>query len=82
MNRYHGLRSVALAAALIVASGALAGAQSQGTVKIGLIGEFSGPFQAYGKNIENGMMTPSLKVRRHVVRQFYADELAGLYEKV
>ena len=27
------------------------------SVKIGLIGEFSGPFQAYGRNIENGMRT-------------------------
>ncbi|HUI72328.1 MAG TPA: ABC transporter substrate-binding protein, partial [Spirochaetia bacterium] len=42
----------------VVASGALAGAQSQqGPVKIGLIASFSGPFQAYGRNVEDGMRT-------------------------
>jgi long-chain acyl-CoA synthetase len=31
-------------------------------------------------SIENGMMTPTLKVKRHAVRSIYGDELAGLYE--
>ena len=33
------------------------GSKEQGRVKIGLIAAFSGPFAAYGKNIENGMKT-------------------------
>jgi long-chain acyl-CoA synthetase len=31
--------------------------------------------------IANGMMTPTLKVRRHVVKQTYGAQLEGLYEK-
>ncbi len=30
--------------------------------------------------IENGLMTPTLKIRRHAIRQIYGDALAGLYE--
>ncbi len=30
-------------------------------------------------SVENGQMTPTLKVRRHVVRQVYADRLDALY---
>lgn len=30
-------------------------------------------------SIDNGQMTPTLKIRRHVVRQAYADVLEGLY---
>ena len=29
--------------------------------------------------IENGQMTPSLKIRRHVLREVYGDRLDGLY---
>ncbi|MBL8705095.1 MAG: long-chain fatty acid--CoA ligase, partial [Rhodospirillales bacterium] len=30
-------------------------------------------------SIDNGMMTPSMKVRRHVVRQAYGEKLEKLY---
>jgi long-chain acyl-CoA synthetase len=29
--------------------------------------------------VENGMLTPTLKIRRHVIRQKYGEELEGLY---
>ena len=32
-----------------------------------------------GFDIENGMLTPSLKIRRHVIRRVYGDALEGLY---
>ena len=32
-------------------------------------------------NIDNGQMTATLKVRRHVVREIYGDRLAELYPK-
>jgi long-chain acyl-CoA synthetase len=28
---------------------------------------------------ENGLMTPSLKIRRHVIREIYGERLEGLY---
>jgi long-chain acyl-CoA synthetase len=31
-------------------------------------------------SVDNAMLTPTLKIRRHVIRQTYADTLAGLYE--
>lgn len=31
--------------------------------------------------VENGLMTPSLKIRRHKIREVYADVLARLYER-
>jgi len=31
--------------------------------------------------VANGMMTPTLKVKRHVVRQAYEQALAAAYEK-
>ncbi|HVJ41479.1 MAG TPA: long-chain fatty acid--CoA ligase [Dongiaceae bacterium] len=34
-----------------------------------------------GFNIDNGMLTPSLKIRRHKIREHWAEELARLYEK-
>ena len=49
----HRVRSI-LVWALLAAAAVPAMAES---VKIGLIAEFSGPFQAYGRNIENGMRT-------------------------
>jgi branched-chain amino acid transport system substrate-binding protein len=58
------VRSVLVSALLVAALGGLAvaapqqeSAQPQPSVKIGLIGPFSGPFQDYGKNIENGIRT-------------------------
>ena len=58
VRRNHWIRSIFVSALFVVASGALAGAQSQqGPVKIGLIASFSGPFQAYGRNVEDGMRT-------------------------
>ncbi|WP_455373936.1 AMP-dependent synthetase/ligase [Limibacillus halophilus] len=30
---------------------------------------------------ENGMMTPTLKIKRHVIKQHYAETLEGLYRK-
>jgi len=51
MNAKRVLRWVAAAAALAVAEGAAA----QAPVKIGLIGEFTGPFADYGTQIHNGM---------------------------
>lgn len=30
---------------------------------------------------DNGMLTPTLKIRRHVIRETYREELEGLYEK-
>jgi long-chain acyl-CoA synthetase len=32
-------------------------------------------------SIQNGLMTPTLKIKRHAIRQLYGDALAGLYEK-
>ena len=49
----HRVRSI-LVWALLAAAAVPAMTEN---VKIGLIAEFSGPFQAYGKNIENGMRT-------------------------
>ena len=57
MRLNHRARFLLVAAFLITVVGALVGAQSQGSVKIGLIAEFSGPFQTIGKNIQNGMLT-------------------------
>jgi len=34
----------------------------------------SGPF-----TIENAQMTPTMKIRRHVIRQTYGETLEGLY---
>ncbi|HVJ34624.1 MAG TPA: long-chain fatty acid--CoA ligase [Terriglobia bacterium] len=34
-----------------------------------------------GFNIDNGMLTPSLKIRRHKIRERWAEEIAQLYEK-
>jgi len=34
-----------------------------------------------GFNIDNGMLTPSLKIRRHKIRERWAVEIAQLYEK-
>jgi long-chain acyl-CoA synthetase len=31
--------------------------------------------------VENEQMTPSLKIRRHVLKQVYGDRLDGLYKK-
>jgi long-chain acyl-CoA synthetase len=31
-------------------------------------------------SVDNGMMTPTMKIRRHVVREHYRDRLEGLYE--
>ena len=31
-------------------------------------------------SIQNGMMTPTLKIKRHAIRQIYGDDLAALYE--
>jgi long-chain acyl-CoA synthetase len=31
-------------------------------------------------SIQNGMMTPTLKIKRHAIRQAYGDALAALYE--
>jgi long-chain acyl-CoA synthetase len=31
-------------------------------------------------SIQNGMMTPTLKIKRHAIRQAYGEALAGLYE--
>jgi long-chain acyl-CoA synthetase len=31
-------------------------------------------------SIQNGMMTPTLKIKRHAIRQAYGESLAGLYE--
>jgi len=31
--------------------------------------------------VENEQMTPSLKIRRHVLKQVYGDRLEGLYKK-
>ncbi|HUB97642.1 MAG TPA: long-chain fatty acid--CoA ligase [Stellaceae bacterium] len=31
-------------------------------------------------SIQNGMMTPTLKIKRHAIRQAYGDKLAGLYD--
>jgi len=44
-------RAVLLAAALLCARQALA----EDPIKVGLIGEFSGPFAAYGKEIHGGI---------------------------
>ena len=30
--------------------------------------------------IENEQMTPSMKIRRHVLREIYADKIAALYK--
>lgn len=31
-------------------------------------------------SIENEQMTPSMKIRRHVLREVYADKIAALYK--
>jgi long-chain acyl-CoA synthetase len=31
-------------------------------------------------SIQNGMMTPTLKIKRHAIRGAYGEALAGLYE--
>jgi long-chain acyl-CoA synthetase len=32
-------------------------------------------------SIENEQLTPSMKIRRHVLKKAYADRLDGLYKK-
>jgi long-chain acyl-CoA synthetase len=32
-------------------------------------------------SVENGMMTPSLKIRRHVIKQAFGKDLEALYAK-
>jgi len=49
-------RSILAAACLVLALGA-GSAAAQGTVKIGVIAEFTGPFADYGTQIYNGMKT-------------------------
>ncbi len=34
-----------------------------------------------GFTIDNGMLTPSLKIRRHVIRERYGETLKKLYER-
>jgi long-chain acyl-CoA synthetase len=34
-----------------------------------------------GFTIDNAMLTPSLKIRRHVIRERYGDALTKLYER-
>jgi len=34
-----------------------------------------------GFTIDNAMLTPSLKIRRHVIRERYDDALKKLYER-
>src|SRR6478752_10348248 len=48
--------SILAAACLVLALGA-GSAAAQGTVKIGVIAEFTGPFADYGTQIYNGMKT-------------------------
>ena len=31
--------------------------------------------------VENEMLTPSLKIRRHVIRKYYGERLDALYKK-
>ena len=53
MKRFH-----TIVAALLALSGlAIGDAAAQGTVKIGVIAEFTGPFADYGTQIYNGMKT-------------------------
>ena len=41
--------------ALLVLLALACGARAQSTIKVGVIAEFSGPFAAYGQQIEAGM---------------------------
>ena len=54
MKWTHAVRNV-IAGGAILAVGNLA--QAQGVIKLGLIGEFSGPFAQYGQQIYGGMKT-------------------------
>ena len=45
------VKTIAAVAALVCA----APARGEGTIKVGLIAEFSGPFAGYGKQIQNGI---------------------------
>jgi len=45
------VKTIAAAAAFLLA----AGARAEGTIKVGLVAEFSGPFAGYGKQIQNGI---------------------------
>jgi branched-chain amino acid transport system substrate-binding protein len=52
MSIRNAFRAAAIAAVLALGAGA---AQAQGVIKLGLIGEFSGPFAQYGAQIYGGM---------------------------
>src|SRR5258705_5366274 len=54
MKWIHAVRSVIAGGAILAVANL---AQAQGVIKLGLIGEFSGPFAQYGQQIYGGMKT-------------------------
>ena len=54
MKWTHAVRNVIAAGAILAVANL---AQAQGVIKLGLIGEFSGPFAQYGQQIYGGMKT-------------------------
>ena len=54
MKWTHAVRNVIAGAAILAVANL---AQAQGVIKLGLIGEFSGPFAQYGQQIYGGMKT-------------------------
>ena len=52
MKDLQAIAAVALAGAALLLA---APARAEGTIKVGLVAEFSGPFAGYGKQIQNGI---------------------------
>jgi branched-chain amino acid transport system substrate-binding protein len=52
MNLVKAIAAVACAGAALLSAGS---ARAEGTIKVGLVAEFSGPFAGYGKQIQNGI---------------------------
>ncbi len=62
------IRLATAAFAVVVLSLTVRSAQAEGVVKLGMVGEFSGPFAEYGQQMHNGMKT---------YMQVHGDTVAG-----
>jgi len=71
------VRALQLASAMVLSLGA-ASALAQGAIKLGMVGEFSGPFAQYGQQILGWYEGVHEGKRRHDRRQEDRDRAKGL----